>query len=582
MEVVDEIKAKLGIYEVASQYMQLKKAGVNYKGLCPFHGEKTASFVVSPGKQIFHCFGCSKGGDIFTFVQEIEGVEFPDALKLLADKAGVKLPEKTLNFGPSKSEKQQLYDAQELAANFFVKQLWDTEDGQKVLKYLYSRGLKDQTIKDFKLGFAPDKKDILYRHLLNKGVSKKIMISTGLISSKNISSQEAYDKFRKRLIFPIFDYLGKIAGFGGRALSKDQMPKYLNSPESPIYNKSNILYGLYQAKQDIKVLDEAILVEGYFDMILPFQEGVKNIVATCGTALTDKHAKLLGRLTKKVLTLFDNDKAGFQATRRAYDVLFNEDFLVKTVVGLGEKDAADIVKNHPGTLEELLKNSKEFVIVLLEKLLKENDLNSLEGVRNITGEILPLIARMNSMEKDFFLQKISLQLGVNKAILYDQLNSLKSDKVAKTINSTKEIKNEKFDTLDILFALIFEYPVIFDYEVLRAFNFGEDNSYIEVYNALLDQYNLACGNLKSWNFSALEEFLKPEKINKMRIFAEEKYQNFSLQALKEELRKLKFSYEQNRQNNELKDIEIKIRQAEKEKDFEKLKALLEKQQNLLS
>jgi DNA primase len=262
---VDEIKSRLSIEELVSSYVQLKKAGRSYKGLCPFHSEKTPSFVVSSEKQICHCFGCNKGGDIFTFIQEVEGISFPEALRLLADRVGVKIEEnKSKSVSVSKKEKDEFYRAHDLAAEFFEKQLLSSRDGEKVLEYLYKRGLTNETIKEFRLGFAPDSYDSLYPFLLKKGINKDILIQSGLVSAKNLSSDDIYDKYRQRLIFPILDNLGKICGFGGRALKKDQMPKYLNSPENIIYNKSKLLYGLYHSQKAIKEFDKILLVEGYF------------------------------------------------------------------------------------------------------------------------------------------------------------------------------------------------------------------------------------------------------------------------------------------------------------------------------
>jgi DNA primase len=303
--------------QVISQYVQLKKAGRNYKGLSPFNSEKTPSFVVSPEKQIFHCFSSGKGGDIFTFIQEFEGVSFPEALQILADQSGIKISNIDKFYKKeAKSEKDEYYKAHDLACEFFEKQLWDSKEGEKVLEYLHKRGVTDETIKSFRVGFSPDEYDALYPILNKKGIAKKVILNSGLAASKGIGGDQIYDKFRSRLMFPIIDYMGRICGFGGRALKKDQDPKYLNSPENPIYNKSKVLYGLYEAKQSIKEKDQVVFVEGYFDVIMPHQDGVKNVVATSGTALSSDQIRLIKRLTSNVVTCFDSDSAGFEATKR--------------------------------------------------------------------------------------------------------------------------------------------------------------------------------------------------------------------------------------------------------------------------
>jgi len=309
-DIVEDIKSRLDIVSYISSYVQLKKTGRNFKGVCPFHSEKTPSFIVSPEKQIWHCFGCSKGGDLFAFVKEADGVSFVEAIQILADKAGLKV-EKLSKFEKKedKSEKDDYFHAHELACEFFEKKLYDTKDGEKVLKYLKNRGLKDETIKDFRLGFAPDEYELLYTYLLKKGIKKEIMVKSGFASSKGIGDDKIFDKYRARLMIPIFDYMGRICGFGGRALKEDQMPKYLNSPDNIVYNKSRLLYGLSNAKKYIKENDGVVLVEGYFDMILPYQAGVKNIVATSGTALTQDQVRLIKRLTQNVTTCFDTDSA---------------------------------------------------------------------------------------------------------------------------------------------------------------------------------------------------------------------------------------------------------------------------------
>ena len=306
-DVVSEIKARLNIEDVVSSYVQLKKAGRSFKGLCPFHNEKTPSFIVSTEKQIAYCFGCHKGGDMFKFIEEVEGVDFSEAVKILADRAGLKV--ETSDFKPKNKEvsslRETLLDIHEKACLFYQEKLVETKSGALALAYLKNRGIFNDIISEFRIGFAPDEGTELLAFLLKKGFKHDDLVKSGLFSSRDISGKDLSDKFRFRLIFPIFDYLGRVIGFGGRSLKDDQVPKYLNSPETAIYSKGKVLYGLSHSKKFIKESDRVIMVEGYFDLISLYKEGVKNVCASSGTALTSDQARLIKRFTKNVISCFD-------------------------------------------------------------------------------------------------------------------------------------------------------------------------------------------------------------------------------------------------------------------------------------
>jgi DNA primase len=584
-DLVDEIRGRLGIEEVVSQYVQLKRAGRNLKGLCPFHSEKTPSFVVSPEKQICHCFGCNKGGDIFGFMKEVEGISFVESIEILADRAGLKFDRTKFKKQIPKSEKDEYFTAHEIACDFFEEQLHKTDDGKKVLDYLYKRGLEDATIKEFRIGFAPDKFDALYPSLLKK-VSKDSLLKSGLISAKKIGSDEVYDKFRKRLIFPIFDSFGRVCGFGGRALSSDQAPKYLNSSDSPIYNKSGLLYGLSHAKKYIKDEDKIVIVEGYFDVILPCQAGVKNIVAVCGTALSNSHVRIIKRLTNNVVTSFDTDDAGFEAAKRAYFLFQKEGILVKIVNGLTGKDPADFIKEKTGDFKSVVDEAPDFVTFFTEKLMKLYDLKTLDGSKKILVSLLPCYKQMTPVIMDFFVKKLADRLGIEDKYLYGEIEQMKlpGDHPANISNSSEksEVFSQKMSITELIVALILEYPNLFKIskDLLLGEN-GFDDDMKNVYNALADQYNASRDAALVWDFS--EGFLSRlcDKITVMRLYVEEKYKDFSDTALQSELEKLVDRLRKDRRISALKEAQSRIADMERNGDKDKLKELIEQQQRLL-
>ncbi len=578
-DIVEEIKSKIGIEQLVSQYVQLKKTGRNFKGLCPFHSEKTPSFIVSPEKQICHCFGCNKGGDIFTFIQELEAVSFKESLQILADKAGVKIEKEHFGTKNTKSDKDIYFKAHELASDFFEKELHTTNDGKKVLEYLYSRGLKEETIKEFKIGFAPDSYDSLYPYLIEKGIPKDILMKSGLIAAKNLAADNVYDKYRARLMFPIFNYFGKICGFGGRALKKDQAPKYLNSPENIIYNKSRLMYGLSHGKSQIKEKDEIILVEGYFDVVLPYQAGVKNTVATSGTALSEDQAKLIKRLTTNVVSCFDNDKAGFEATKRAYSILRKYDINMRSVENLDGKDPADFILKNDQDFEKIISEARDFTDVLIDKMLVDTDADTIQGRRKILKEMAPLYNEMSPVIKDFFVRKLSTKIKTKAEVIHDEIRNLKlpTTHPARVEEEKANVCGRKLSVTEILLALLFEYPNLFGIvkETEEIKNITLDAK--SVYNELFNQYNSARGEIKAWDFDRGIFAEVKDKINILRLYAEELYGEFSESALENELSKLIDREKKDRRIKRLKDIQSKIEEAEKSRNKEELKKLLEEQ-----
>jgi DNA primase len=419
---VDQIKSKIDIATLISSYIKLEKAGANFKGKCPFHNEKTPSFFVSPDRGSYYCFGCQAKGDIFTFVQEFEGLDFIGSLKVLADRAGVTL--ENYNAG-EKTEKQRLHSVLEQAVFFYQKKLSENEPAYV---YLRNRGVTEKTINDFRIGFAPAEWRDLFEFLLSKGVTEKDMLSVGLIKQKEGTSS-FYDTFRGRVIFPINDSSGRVVGFSGRILvADDKSPKYLNSPETSLFNKSEILFGLDKAKNNIRLRDYSILVEGQMDLIMLHQAGITNAVASSGTALTENHLVKLRRLSNNLKMFFDGDSAGFAASNRAAKIALALGMDLKLVSMPEGKDPADLAKEDVEQLKKLLGEAKHIVDFYTEMLVAKGlDPRNLNYDLNmeIRKNVLPYIAQLNNeTDKAHFIKSIMRKTFLNEEALWEDLRRI--------------------------------------------------------------------------------------------------------------------------------------------------------------
>jgi len=394
----DRVKQQADIVRVIGEYVRLKRSGQNFTGLCPFHGEKTPSFAVHPVKQIFHCFGCGKGGDVFTFVMEMEKCQFPEAVRVVAEKCGIAIPKPKERTPEERKENQQrtaLIEMHREAQSFFVKQLETTAEGRAARAYLEDRGLNAETTARFGIGYAPAGGDTLLRFFKAK-YAEKLLAESGLISRDQ--SGRLFDRFRRRITFPIANESGKIVAFGCRALGDDQ-PKYLNSPETPIYSKSNVLYHMDRAKDAIRRQDFAILVEGYMDAIAVARAGISNVVASCGTSLAEPQIKLLGRFTKRVIVNYDPDAAGQAATERSIALLLENDFEVKVLAlpAIGDKKAdPDLYIREKGAEAYIkaLKESPEYIKYLVLKKAQGPDVTTGEGKTRALNFLLPYIQKI--------------------------------------------------------------------------------------------------------------------------------------------------------------------------------------------
>jgi DNA primase len=427
MQPTEEIKARLSIIEVVSSYIRLEKAGAYFKAPCPFHQERTPSFVVNEERNMWHCFGCNKGGDIFAFVMEMESLSFREALQLLAERAGVELPRYNQEASrEQKSEKERLLEALELATKFYEKQLWEGAGKTQALPYLEGRGLTHETMKQFRLGVAPEGWSHLVEFLTSKGFTVVELEKAGLALKKTNSGPGCshYDRFRSRIMFPITDTFGKVIGYSARVLpgADENQAKYINTPETPVYHKSSVLYGMSYAKQAMKQLDEVIVVEGNMDVIAMYQAGHANTVAVSGTALTAEQLRMMKRYTKNVKLFFDMDAAGQKAARKSTELALGEELHVSLVQLAQGKDAADMARDDLSLLEQSLANAEEAPKAFLEKLLKEHDKQSAEGKRSIVEDFTTLLLAMHHpVEREHWVQMLAREVHVEERSLREAL-----------------------------------------------------------------------------------------------------------------------------------------------------------------
>ena len=407
-DTVAEIKHRLSLQDVVAPYVKLRKAGRSMVGLCPFHKEKTGSFHVSPERGTYHCFGCGEGGDAFAFIEKIEGVDFKGALKILAEKAGVEVV-----YDPKAHENasrtERLREVMARAVDFFVSHLNDGEAHD----YAKKRGLREATIKEWQLGYAPDDWRVLLTTLTDKGFSVEELLAAGLIKEADGKSGTYYDRFRNRLMFPIRDAAGRTVAFTGRALAKDEQAKYLNSPETELYHKSEILFGLDKAKEAIRTRGFALLVEGQMDLVHAHQAGFTNTVALSGTAFTPHHARLLKRFSENLMLALDADAAGLAATQKSALVALAADMRVKVVRLVGGKDPADVLTETPKAFTTFVKEARPVVDFFLT-LLGEREPSPHRLILLVEQVVLPLIRAIGSpMEQAHFIETTARTLGIS-------------------------------------------------------------------------------------------------------------------------------------------------------------------------
>ena len=582
--IVQQIKDRLDIVEVIGSYIKLQKTGVNYRALCPFHSEKKPSFFVSPTRQMFKCFGCGEGGSVFDFIMKIEGIEFGDALRILARRAGVELKP----YRPElKTKRSRMYEICELACQFFEKQLAASSRGKQAKEYLVGRGLTQDSITKWRLGYAPATWQGLSDFLVGKGFRREEVVQAGL-AVESEKSQMPYDRFRGRIIFPIFDLNSQVIGFGGRifekltgedsAVSGDETAKYINTPNTLLYDKSKVLYGLNFAKIDIRKKDCCILTEGYTDVILAHQAGFTNTIATSGTALTPYQLKVLKRYTSNLLTAFDMDTAGDLATMRGIDLAQKADFDVRVINMPKGSDPADILSQNPQKWENLVNRAKEIISFYFEKAFSKFDQETSQGKKAIAKFLLPKIGQIpNRILQSHWIQKLADSLRVSEQAVVEELKKLTKKEEAPELEepvglperkpkTRKEILEEK------IVSLILSCP-----ENLKHF----EKDYLEFFSPKM---KIVLKHLKEKNPQNKKEMEKIiEKLQKTDQELKNLLEELSLRAEieeeenpEQEIKLCLASLRDNTLQLTLTQISSEIKKAEEEKNEKKLRELIQK------
>jgi len=581
---VEEIKSKLNIVDVLGEYIRLERAGANYRANCPFHNEKSPSFMVNEDKQMWHCFGCQKGGDVFGFVMEIEGLGFREALKLLAEKAGVELQKVDPKYA---EQKNRTLDILEMATKFYQAHLLQTTAGKKILEYLHERGINDESTKEFRLGYAPNGWKNTLNFLLKNGFSEQEISKTGLlVESQKNQNDKFYDRFRDRIMFPVADVNGKVVGYSARVApgGDESQAKYVNTPETEVYHKSKILYGINKAKAEIRQAGEVLLVEGNMDVIAAHQAGLKNTAAVSGTALTLDHLGIIKRYTDKIKMCFDMDNAGEQATKKSIKLCFEKEVATYVVQLPAGKDAADLAKNNPAALLESVASAKSAMEYFFTKTFSKYNKEKVEDKKIITEELLEMIGYLaNDVEKNHWLKKLAEELDIADSILTDMLKKASlRDRVIKTSQTaTQESQvfapSGKIETLTKdLIGLMLVYSNVWK-EMLE----DEDLSYLPKDSLL--SIMIQKGQEFHFSFDELIGGINSEtdKTNAEKIYWETRYRigldgeseeiivEKPIEEAKDRAKKIKYEINKDRLDKISKDLDI----AKKNNDTEAVKFL---------
>jgi DNA primase len=571
---VEEIKSRLNIVDVISSYIKLEKAGVNYRARCPFHDEKTPSFFVSPSRQIWHCFGgCNEGGDIFKFLMKIEGIEFVDALKILADRAGVQLKQ-SKEWKKLKTERQTLLEINDQASKFYEFQLEKSKKGTEAKEYLLKRGLKEETIKKWRLGYAPDTWQGLSDFLIGRGYGRDDLVKAGLAIKKEESKM--FDRFRGRIIFPIAGFNAEIAGFTGRIFGKDDKDeaKYLNSPSTMIFDKSRALYGIDKAKLEIRKKDSCVLVEGNVDCIMSHQAGIDNCIAVSGTALTPFHLSVIKRYSKKLVLAFDMDLAGNKATEKAIDLAERADFELKVIPQSQDKDPADIVlKEGEEKWREMVRESKPIAEFFFNLAVNKKNLDSIEDRKKVLKEFLPKVRKMeNTMEQSYWVEKLASVLKSKEEDIRAELNKLKVKKQEIKEEECLTGKKTRREMLEekILALVLKDRTRIALIDNVSLFSFPQK----DILERIKEKQDVSFEELK-------EKFKEAEKMVNFLNYIFLKAEVLEELEEEEELKKCLSEMEILSQKEKQSALHLKIKDLEKQGESDKVKSLLEEFKNLI-
>ncbi len=556
---VEKIKERLGIKEVVESYIKLEKAGKNYKGRCPFHNEKTPSFFVSPERNSYYCFGCGAKGDIFSFVEHFESTDFAGALKILADRAGIKI---TYESNEVDLKNKQLKKILEDSTKYFEDNL---KQNKLALEYLQKRGLTNKTIEEWRIGFAPDSWQGLCDHLIKKGHKEILISESGMI--KKGEKGRFYDAFRSRIMFPIFNSSGEAIAFSGRIFGVDdtETAKYINSPETSLFKKSEVLYGFNKAKNSIRKHDFSILVEGQMDLIMCHQAGYTNTVASSGTALTERQLEMISRISPRMVIAFDSDSAGFKASERAWQMALALGMDVKIANIVGEKDPADLIRDDIKKWRETVKNSKHIIEILVQKI-KKDAVDAREVGILVSKKIIPYLFMMkNKIDQAHFIKLISENLGIKEEAIYADLENYKPELTNTIGRKENNLISKSKDQMAIekrIFGLILwqerQPEKVIDVELARS----------QVQEILGDEYNVVWQMIKDSIddvLFAIENSYGDEKIIKKDL--KELINNLRLKYLLKKRERLLLELkkqEQNKNEDEADKLLIKISEISKE------------------
>ncbi|MEK7098145.1 MAG: DNA primase [Patescibacteria group bacterium] len=600
MQPSEEIKSKLDVVDVIKEYIQIKPAGTNFRGLCPFHNEKNPSFMVSPEKQIWHCFGCAKGGDIFAFVMEIEGITFAESLRMLAQKAGVVLEHHNPKLV---SQKNRILEIIEISAKHFNDNMMQGRDGEKARKYLEERGLKEETIEEWEIGYSRESWDDLFNHLRKKGFNENEIFLAGMTVKRDKMSG-FYDRFRGRIMFPIKDINGNTVAFTARVMpgGDDKQGKYINSPQTPVYDKSKLLFGLDKAKIEIKKKELAVLVEGQMDVITAHQHGFRNIIASSGTSLTVEQINLLKRYSTNIALAFDMDNAGEMASERGMKTAMQMDMNIKVIEVPNGKDPDECIKQSPEVWKKAVETAKPMMRYCFDKIISKLNLDNIEHKRQAAKKLLPVIGELNSrIEQDYWVKRLSELIDIKEYVLRETLAKALSPKAGKKesrqaekkLETATDSKEEK--SSQILLALLLKFPSLIEMAANRIQPdqiSGKDNqslyrSIIIFYNNIVEAHDgldaieteTNYKNVRNW----LENEFGPENANnnsqiklleKIAVLGDCDFADYEPEQARNEMLGILAALKKNYLVLRMKEMEKLISQAEREKDNESIKDLM--------
>ena len=589
MSDTEKIKENIDIIDFIGEYVRLKPSGSNHKGLCPFHNEKSPSFMVNRERQSFKCFGCNKGGDIFTFFQEIEGVEFVDALKTLADKAGVTLTRQANDV--NKNQKNRIKDINAAAALFFHNVLMQMDVAKEARAYVKERGVEDATIEEWQIGFIPEQWDLLTRYLLKKGYGIDDLVASGMTIKRDNANPETgkgfYDRFRGRVMFPIKDVHGTVVGFTGRVLVEGEHTggKYVNTPQTIVYDKSRVVFGLDKAKQEIRKKGYIVMVEGQMDVIACHQAGMKNVVATSGTALTEEQIKILKRYSENFYMAFDGDDAGKVAAKRGIDLALQQGMHIRVILipeGKG-KDPDECIKKNKEVWFESVEKAKEVMGWYFEIHFSGKDLENPREKQNIVDILLPEISRIPfAVERDHWMRQLAGRIGVDQSILREDLQRIQGQEKKIKTREKEEIKEEKEQItkkksrLDLLIeqvlGLLYRFPDMAKDEKLAILDKPLSTS---VYGALYENVKIQYSKGKLPNGDELQTANLKEQIDNLLMQSEWEFSSIEKDKAKERVESSAKEIYEEWKKQQRKQLEHAISKAEASGDKEKIRALLE-------